>query len=73
MRYNKVKEFIGKRVEIEFFDGDIKSGTLVLRESESGNNKGWFRIKELCLNFRSSHIVDIRVLDDNNNSNNNKS
>lgn len=56
MRYNKVKEFIGKRVEIRFFDDTIVSGTL---EEQSG---GWFRVKEECLNFRASSVVELRAL-----------
>ncbi len=56
MRYNKVKEFVGKRVEIEFFDGDIFVGTL-------GYKDGWFRIEEEKINFKPSGIVSIKRID----------
>lgn len=61
MKYEKVLELVGKKVEIKFFDNDVRQGTL---SNVIDRGKRAFLLAEHRLYFVASHVVSIKVLED---------
>ena len=63
-RDEKLDRYIGKRVKIEFFDGDVLSGNLEFHygfyflKNCMDEKKGWTRDD---VHFRKSHVKKIEV------------
>lgn len=64
MKKDELKTFIGKRVEITLFDGDIIAGVLGYAETFSAEydyrKPSYFYIGSMC--FKVSHVKKIKTI-----------
>ena len=61
MKRSELEKFLGKRVKVTLFDGDIFEGTLSLGNGYFEVPK-YYHIKEKQICFRCSHVVKLEEM-----------